>query len=93
MVWSGHQHLQEHIQYDGAEYLIQGAASKVRNSRWDVHVPEAKSIFLSSQLGFGHLRLDPLAANIDYLDIDGEVIHTARVERTLRPSEADAQEQ
>jgi tartrate-resistant acid phosphatase type 5 len=76
LVLSGHEHMQQHVQMDGVEYLIQGAAGYTRMRAKPFQYESALSRYLDYQLGFGHLLFTKKKVVIHFNDSRGKSIYT-----------------
>lgn len=80
MVFSGHEHLQQHLQMDGVNYLIQGAAASVRERAKPLQHKSALSRYLGYKLGFGHLTFTKEQLEIRFNNSQGESLYTDTIE-------------
>ena len=79
LVLSGHEHLQQHVQMDGVDYLIQGAASSTRTRAKPLQHHSALSRYLGYQLGFGHLSFTAEKVTIRFNDYRGKSLYSGTI--------------
>ena len=79
LFFSGHEHLQQHVQMGGVDYLIQGAASSTRTRKKPLQRESAISYYLGYELGFGHLTFTEEKIDIRFNDSGGRGLYTTSV--------------
>lgn len=82
LVFSGHEHMQQHVQMDGLNYLIQGAGGHTRQSHKSFQNDRAISRYLGYQLGFGHLMFTKNKVDIRFNGSGGESLYRHSIELT-----------
>lgn len=80
LVFSGHEHLQQHVQMDGVDYLIQGAASVIRQRAKPLQHSSALSRYLGYQLGFGHLVFTKDKVDIRFSGRNGKSLYVNTIQ-------------
>lgn len=75
MVVSGHEHLQQHVQFERVHHLIQGAAASVRQSSKPLQHEDAVSRYLGNELGFGHLLITAESIDVRFNNSKGKKLY------------------
>lgn len=86
LVLSGHEHLQQHVQFDGVDYFIQGAASSTRERAKPLQYQTALSRYLGYEPGFGHLSFGRDSVEIQFSDRRGESLYRTKIDRVDLPT-------
>ncbi len=79
LVFSGHEHLQQHVQMGGVDYLIQGAASSTRTRKKPLQRESAISHYLGYELGFGHLTFTAEKLDIRFNGSEGKSLYNTTI--------------
>jgi tartrate-resistant acid phosphatase type 5 len=79
LVVSGHEHLQQHLEMDGVEYLIQGAASHTRPRVKPLQHHTAISRYLGYEPGFAHLTFTQEKLEIRFNDSLGKSLYSSTI--------------
>jgi hypothetical protein len=82
LFFSGHEHMQQHVEMDGVNYLIQGAAGRTRQKTKPFQYDTATSRYLDYQLGFGHLMFTKNKVDIRFNGSRGESLYSHTIELT-----------
>ena len=81
LMFSGHEHMQQHVQMDGMDYLIQGAASYTRERAKPFQRDTALSRYLGYQIGFSHLSFTKRNVLVHFKDHEGKSLHVSNIPR------------
>ncbi|WP_339672786.1 metallophosphoesterase [Dasania marina] len=74
---SGHTHMQQHITLGDRDYIIQGAAGRVRKSHKPLADDQALSKFLAHQLGFSYLSVTEKMMSVTFNDETGRELYNS----------------
>ncbi|MEH6593633.1 MAG: metallophosphoesterase [Halioglobus sp.] len=81
LVLSGHEHMQQHVEMEGVDYLIQGAASATRAYAKPLQHDTALSRYLGYQLGFSYLSFTKRKMFLQFKDQEGSTLHVSTLKR------------
>ncbi len=80
LVFSGHEHLQQHVQMQGVDYLIQGAAASTRERVKPIQHSSALSRYLGYDLEFAHLTFSKEQVEVWFNNSLGEGLYNTTIQ-------------